>query len=149
MTSPEEAIEQARERAAGQRSQDPAAAADPAGLGASITSDRPGLELLSEWSVIEVDRSTVYSTRRAGAPITALKRLLLRLLRQYHGELEARQTRFNIALLSQFRDLEARVSRLESERGAGVGDLAPGASPRGPGERGSPGGGPGAEPPIL
>ncbi len=113
MTSPEEAIEQARERAARRRGE--ANTPWPAALDASITPERPSLELLSEWSVIEVDYSNVYSTRRAGAPITALKRLLLRLLRQYHGELEARQTRFNIALLSQFRDLDERVSRLEAE----------------------------------
>lgn len=112
MTSPEEAIAQARERAARERGE---AGGSPAALESSITSDRPSLELLSEWAVIEVDRSRVYSTRRAGVPITALKRLLLRLLRQYHVELEARQTRFNIALVSQFRDLEERVSRLERE----------------------------------
>ena len=115
MTSPEEAIAQARERAARMRAQAGGRSVAPAGLESSITSDRPSLELLSEWAVIEVDRSQVYSTRRAGAPITALKRLLLRMLRQYHVELEARQTRFNIALLSQFRDLEERVSRLEAE----------------------------------
>jgi hypothetical protein len=63
--------------------------------------------------VIEVDPEGVYSTRRLGAPITALKRLLLRLLRQYHVELESQQTRFNIALLTYLRDLEARVGRLE------------------------------------
>ena len=112
MTSPEEAIEQARERAARRRGG--ADASGPAALDASITPERPSLELLSDWSVIEVDSANVYSTRRAGAPITALKRLLLRLLRQYHGELEARQTRFNIALLSQFRDLDERVARLEA-----------------------------------
>ena len=116
MTSPEEAIAQARERAARMRAQAGGRSVAPAGLESSITSDRPSLELLSEWAVIEVDRSQVYSTRRAGAPITALKRLLLRMLRQYHVELEARQTRFNIALLSQFRDLEERVSRLEANR---------------------------------
>ena len=145
MTSPEEAIEQARERAARRRGEATTPGAAP--LDASITPERPSLELLSEWSVIEVDPSNVYSTRRAGAPITALKRLLLRLLRQYHGELEARQTRFNIALLSQFRDLDERVSRLEAESGAEQGRPGPDSPAGGPGERRSPGGGPGAEPP--
>jgi len=115
VTSPEEAIAQARERAVRLRGEAGGRSASPAGLESSITSDRPSLELLSEWAVIEADRSQVYSTRRGGAPITALKRLLLRLLRQYHVELEARQTRFNIALVSQFRDLEERVSRLEQK----------------------------------
>ena len=115
MNSPEEAISQARERAARARAEEGGRFAARAGLESSITSDRPSLELLSEWSVIEVDPSNVYSTRRAGAPITALKQLLLRLLRQYHGELEARQTRFNIALLSQLGDLDERVARLELE----------------------------------
>jgi hypothetical protein len=114
VTNPEEAIAQARERAARQHADAAVRSVAPGGLESSITSDRPGLELLGEWAVIEVDRSQVYSTRRAGVPITLLKQLLLRLLRQYHAELEARQTRFNIALISQFRDLEERVTRLEA-----------------------------------
>ncbi|MDQ3644129.1 MAG: hypothetical protein M3356_01295 [Actinomycetota bacterium] len=115
MTSPEEAIVAARERAAQRRARAGEPDDHPAGLEASITAERPSLELLSEWSVIEVDSSEVYSTRRAGAPVTALKHLLLRLLGQYHRQLEARQTRFNIALLAHFRDLEERVAQLERE----------------------------------
>ncbi len=115
MTGPEEAIETARERAAQRQARAGDIGDEPAGLEASITAERPSLELLSEWSVIEVDSSDIYSTRRAGAPITALKHLLLRLLGQYHRQLEARQTRFNIALLSHFRDLEERVARLERQ----------------------------------
>jgi hypothetical protein len=113
--SPEEAIERARERAAQRRAEAGGAGREPAALEASITAERPSLELLSEWSVIETDSSEVYSTRRAGGAITALKHLLLRLLGQYHRQLEARQTRFNIALLSHFRDLEERVARLERQ----------------------------------
>lgn len=113
---PEQAIEQARERAQRRQAEADASGRDPAAeLDASITAERPGFELLSEWSVIEVDAADVYSTRRAGAPITAFKRLLLRLLGQYHRQLEARQTRFNIALLAHFRGLEERVARLERE----------------------------------
>ncbi len=115
MTSPEEAIAIARERAAQRQARAGGAGDEPAGLEDSITAERPSLELLSEWSVIEVDSSDVYSTRRAGAPITALKHLLLRLLDQYHRQLEARQTRFNFALLSHFRDLQERVERLERQ----------------------------------
>ena len=112
MSSPEEAIDQARERAARRRAGEDGASRPPR-LEGSITSDRPNFDLLSQWALIEIDRSQIYSTRRAGAPITALKRLLLRLLRQYHGAHEASQTRFNYALLSQFRDLDERVARLE------------------------------------
>lgn len=57
--------------------------------------------------MIEVDPREVYSTRRLGAPITLFKRVLLRLLRQYTMELEARQTRFNLALLARLRELES------------------------------------------
>ena len=117
MTGPEEAIETARERAAQRQARAGDIGDEPAGLEASITAERPSLELLSLWSVIEVDSSDIYSTRRAGAPITVVKQLLLRLLGQYHGQLEARQTRFNIALLSHFRDLEERVARLERHAG--------------------------------
>lgn len=62
-------------------------------------------EQLRQWAVIEVDPREVYSTRRLGAPITFLKRFMLRLLRQYTMELEARQTRFNLALLARLREL--------------------------------------------
>ena len=122
MSSPEEAIERARERAARRRAEQADSGGALPALDATITADRPNLELLSEWSVIEVDPANVYSTRRLGAPITMVKRFLMRMLRQYHGELEARQTRFNIALLSHFRDLEQRVARLE--RGSGQGPAA-------------------------
>ena len=113
LTGPEDALERARERAARKRAEGAYPELPDGGLGDSITADRPSLELLGDWAVIEIDPENVYSTRRLGAPITGLKRLLIRLLRQYHGELEARQTRFNIALLSHIQDLEARVRRLE------------------------------------
>ena len=45
---------------------------------------------------------------QGGAPITFFKRILARLLRQYFMELEARQTRFNIALLERLDALEER-----------------------------------------
>ena len=81
-------------------------------LDASILDGEPSRELLSEWAVIELDPDElVYSTRAAGAPITALKRLLVHLLRQYFVELEARQTRFNIAVLARLDALEERVAR--------------------------------------
>lgn len=127
MTSPEEAIERARERAAQRQEEAGLVTEEPAGLEASITAERPSLELLSEWSVIEVDSSDIYTSRRGGAPVTALKRLLLRLLGQYHGQLEARQTRFNIALLSRFRDLEERVAAVERQGGPSPSEPGPAA----------------------
>ncbi|MFL5894695.1 MAG: hypothetical protein ACJ76Z_06225 [Thermoleophilaceae bacterium] len=68
----------------------------------------PDLAKLREWAIIEVDAELVYSTRRGGAPVTWLKRLLLRLLRQYTVELEAQQTRFNVAVVAYLESLEKR-----------------------------------------
>lgn len=51
--------------------------------------------------------------------MTGVKRLLLRLLHQYTNELEAQQTRFNVALLAHLRQLEQRIDRLEAERTGG------------------------------
>jgi hypothetical protein len=79
-------------------------------LDETIVAGAPSRELLARWAVIEIDPDEVlYSTRRAGAPITLVKRVLVRLLRQYLVELEARQTRFNIALLERLEALEDRV----------------------------------------
>ena len=73
MTRPEEALERAREaaerkRAGGGYPADASAAADAA------PPERPTPAQLREWSLIQVDPELVYSTRRAGAPVTALKR---------------------------------------------------------------------------
>ena len=68
---------------------------------------------LREWALIDVDTSLLRSTRRAGAPVTAFKRLLLRLLRQYTNELEAQQTRFNVGVLARLEELEQRIAALE------------------------------------
>ena len=106
--TPEEASEAAR-RAAAERAAD--YAGDPAlapGLDGAVGTDEVTPELLREWAVIEVDSSVLYSTRRLGGPTTLFKRLLLRLLRQYTAQLEARQTRFNLALLARLEELEDR-----------------------------------------
>jgi hypothetical protein len=69
----------------------------------------PDLALLREWAIIEVDTDAlVYSTRKGGAPITWFKRMLLRLLRQYTTELEAQQTRFNVAVVAYLESLEKK-----------------------------------------
>jgi hypothetical protein len=93
---PEEALAEARRRAAEAGRSEPAGPA-PGGP--------PTLDELREWAVISVDADAVYSTRKGGAPITFFKRLLLRMLRQYTAELEAQQTRFNAAVVAH---LEAR-----------------------------------------
>ena len=117
MTSPDDALERAREAAARKRAAGGYDAPALEGIDETIVSSRPSIELLSQWAVIEVPPDAVYSTRRAGAPITALKRTLLRLMRQYLVEVEARQTRFNIALLASVFELERRVARLEEAAG--------------------------------
>jgi hypothetical protein len=107
MSTPEDAIEQARARAAEIREATDAEPARPPSV---------GWPKLLEWAVIEPDVSEVRSTRRYGAPVTALKQGLMRLLAQYHAVLTAQQTRFNINLLARVRQLEERVEELERER---------------------------------
>ena len=116
MTTPERALEEAREAARRKRAEGAYGPPEPGALEESVSSARASLDLLAEWAVLAVDPDAVYSTRRLGAPITALKQLLLRLLRQYHWELEAQQTRFNIAMLEHLGELERRVSALERAR---------------------------------
>ncbi len=114
MTRPEDAQERARRAAELKRAEgryEEATGADA--LDATILGGRAPMELLSEWAVIEIEPDILYSTRRGGAPITAVKRLLLRLMRQHLVELEARQTRFNLGLLASFQQLERRVEALE------------------------------------
>lgn len=72
-------------------------------------------ELLREWAMIDVAPQSLYSTRRLGAPVTAAKRLLARLLRQYTVAVEARQSRFNVTLLARVEALERRLEAIERE----------------------------------
>lgn len=113
MTQPDEALEQARERAARGRAEGRYAEAEPGALEASFVTDAPELDTLAEWAKIEIEPDVLYSTRRLGGPVTAFKRLLLRLLRQYHVEVESQLTRYNIGLLARLRLVEARLERLE------------------------------------
>jgi hypothetical protein len=111
VTEPEQALERARQelssmRAGGAYAEEVSRRPLPA-TGAITTGK------LFEWALIDPDVSDVRSTRRAGAPITAFKRLLLRLLAQYHGELIAEQTRFNVNLVSHVSHLEERIEQLE------------------------------------
>ena len=114
MTSPEEALELARERAAAARAR--GGYADELGRFAIDPVDAVTLEHLLEWAVIEPDVSELRSTRVYGAPITWLKRALYRLMRQYNGQVLAQQSRFNIQLAVFVGQLADRVERLERER---------------------------------
>ena len=101
---PDDALERAR--AAAQPS--PPAGEVARSFERDLAGDSPSDELLQEWAVISVDPQLVYSSRRMGAPLTFMKRALLRLMRQYTAELEAQQTRFNLAVLGRLRELERR-----------------------------------------
>ena len=110
MTSPETALQQARDAAAAMRAAG-SYAEDSGALEAApaeVTRDK-----LLRWAMIEPDLSYVRSTRRLGAPVTGVKRLLLRLLMQYHTELLAQQTRFNVGVFAELERLEGRLEELE------------------------------------
>jgi hypothetical protein len=116
VTEPEQALDRARAAVAEMR----AAGAYPPEE-ARPEADPPVMPIsaqLLEWAVIEPDLRDVRSTRRLGAPITVLKRGLLRLLAQYHVQLIAEQSRFNINLLRYVRQLEERVAELEDRANA-------------------------------
>jgi len=115
VTSPEDALALARERAAAARAR--GAYPDDLGRFAIDPVDAVTLEHLLEWAVVEPDLSELRSTRRLGAPITWLKRLLYRALRQYHGQVIAQQSRFNIQLAVYVGQLADRVERLEKRAG--------------------------------
>jgi hypothetical protein len=106
--SPEEALAETRARAA--------AAADDEAPEESSPLEGPqpvSLQRLTEWAVIEPEETEVYSTRRWGAPITALKKLLVRLMRQYMFSVSGQQTRFNVYALGELMALQERVRALE------------------------------------
>lgn len=117
MSGADDALERAREAAAAKRSRGGYAGTDEGAdaLDPTILGEKAPATLLSEWAVIEIEPALLYSTRRGGAPVTAVKRLLMRLLRQYFVELEARQTRFNLGVLAAISELEQRMDRLERE----------------------------------
>jgi hypothetical protein len=107
---PHEALDEARRAAA--RSERCSGEADEL-IESTIDTRR-----LLEWAIIEPDRARVYSTRRYGKPITLVKRLLVRVLRQYLDEVTAQQSRFNAQVAAHVMRLEERVEVLERERPA-------------------------------
>ncbi|TMK39959.1 MAG: hypothetical protein E6G56_09980 [Actinobacteria bacterium] len=109
---PEQAIEAAR-RAVAARRDEGDYHTNLRTLKVNPTVERVSSDQLMEWSLIEPDPGLIISTRRWGAPISAVKRWLLHLLRQYHGQLESQQTRFNVHLLARMVELEDRLALVE------------------------------------
>jgi hypothetical protein len=114
VTTPEQALEAARAAAAERRESGEYPSAET--TIEPLSGAPPSYRRLLEWALIDPDLGDVRSTRRWGAPITAAKRGLLRLLAQYHAELIAEQTRFNVNLVHYLRALEQRIEQLEQER---------------------------------
>jgi hypothetical protein len=108
--TPEEAAATARQRAQERVEQGEYSEAERL---EALADERPALDRLSDWAVIDVRLDNVRSTRRGGAPITRFKRFLVRMLRQYNNEEQAQVTRFNVHLLGYAAALEDRVERLE------------------------------------
>jgi hypothetical protein len=111
VTRPEEALEKARAAAAQARAQG-GYLDDLRGLEVEPT-DAVTIDRLLEWALIEPDPRLVRSTRALGAPITWMKRLLVRMLRQHLAQIVSQQSRFNIQLTAFVAELEDRVTRLE------------------------------------
>jgi hypothetical protein len=105
--APEEALEAARR----------AAASDPEPEGWQLDDPALPTRRLVRWAIIDPEKAQahVYSTRRYGKPITALKRLLIRVMAQYLNEVSAQQSRFNAAVAAHVMRLEERVEALEQE----------------------------------
>jgi hypothetical protein len=114
VTTPEEAIERARAAAAERREEGDYPASET--RVEPLSAAPPTYARLLEWALVDPDLGQVRSTRRWGAPITGVKRILLRLLSQYHAELIAEQARFNANLVRYVGELEQRVEQLERER---------------------------------
>lgn len=108
---PEDALEAARAAAA--RARERGAYADSLEGFEIAPTDRVSTEQLLEWAVIEPDLDLVRSTRRRGGAITFAKRALLHVLRQYHAQAHAQQTRFNLHAAVRLAELEERLERLE------------------------------------
>ena len=79
----------------------------------SLEDEAVSTRRLAEWAIIEPELGEIYSTRRYGRPITAVKLLLVRMLRQYIGQMSAQQSRFNAQVAAHVMRLEQRVAELE------------------------------------
>ena len=113
MTGPDDALAAARKAAADGRARGEYDD-DLRGLTIEPT-DATTVDKLLEWALIEPDVDLVYSTRRWGRPITAVKRAMIWTLRQYNGQVFGQQTRFNHHIVLYARRLEDRVAELEQQ----------------------------------
>lgn len=125
---PEDALSHAR-RLAGEHA---ATTIPPGGLEVE-RSDQPSDDQLVQWAVIEPDLDEVRSTRpgAVGRAVTVVKRGQLRLLGQYHAQVQSVQNRLNVhlslrstlmreeiqAMKAEIRFLRGRVEELEGRVG--------------------------------
>ncbi|HEY5197805.1 MAG TPA: hypothetical protein VIJ51_12350 [Solirubrobacteraceae bacterium] len=79
--------------------------------------ERPSTDSLLEWAIIEPDMDLVVSTRRWGAPISAVKRVLVHLTRQYTAQLASQQTRVNVHLMGRLGELDERLADVNHRLG--------------------------------
>lgn len=105
--TPEEALARARASA------EPYAEG-PVSLVADAVDPRSSAHL-AEWAVIEPHLDRVYSDRRGGRALGAVKRQLVRALRQYFAEIVAQENRFNAVATAHIVRLEERVRELEAQ----------------------------------
>lgn len=125
---PEDALAHARRRA----TEHAATTIPPGGLEVE-RSDQPSDDQLVQWAVIEPDLDEVRSTRPGplGKTVTAIKQGQLRLLGQYHAQVQSVQNRLNVhlslrstlmreeiqAMKAEIRVLRDRVEELEDRAG--------------------------------
>lgn len=105
--TPDEALERARAEARPFTEEPVWLRADPVD---AVTTER-----LMEWSLIEPRLDRVYSSRRGGRALSAGKRLMVRLLRQYFAELIDQENRFNAMAAVHIARLEDRIRELEAQ----------------------------------
>lgn len=125
---PEDALAHARRLA-----DDHAATTIPPGGLEVERSGQPSDDQLVQWAVVEPDLREVRSTRAGpvGRAVTALKQGQLRLLGQYHAQIQSVQNRLNVhlalrstlmgddlrAMKEELRFLRGRVAELEDRAG--------------------------------
>jgi hypothetical protein len=113
MRTPEEALAAARQEANARRGGQAESVSTPGDQEMRAEARQASLKQLTNWAMIEPEELEVYSTRRFGAPITAFKRLLIRLLRQYLVQLSAQQSRFNATVVAHLVAMDERIQALE------------------------------------
>jgi hypothetical protein len=114
--TPEEALAAARRQAEARRESEPQPGLGQVDHDMRDSARQVSLKQLTRWAMIEPEELEVYSTRRFGAPITALKRLLIRLMRQYLVQVSAQQSRFNAYVVGHLVAMDERIQALEQSR---------------------------------